>query len=310
MGRRVLDGLDWVFKAKNGGRLRLPCTLDVLVRILATKGRKEQTLPEDGRPSVYSMESFTMSAAVYTLAFCGAFRPSEISVRVNQAKAYTSLPLRIKHISIEFEDQARQRPVRLIIWLPKRKNDQLGEKSDVAVGLTGDDLVCAVQRVVGYLAARQAAGEVLTDESLLFPVDKADGSRVALTYDMLTSAMDVDLAAAGFDAKLYNGHSWRIGHATTLALNGVPEYISTPSLNAAPFRVSAHECFLWSNFCPTHHPVSVKDMGGWSRTSSAFNTYIHRCPQGQRAAFTAFLTRPYVPVANAPPAGFFGMVRS
>ena len=51
-------------------------------------------------------------------------------------------------------------------------------------------------------------------------------------------------------------------------------------------------------------------MGGWSRTSSAFNTYIARAPQAQRAEFTAYLVRPYLQGAGAPQSGFWGMVRS
>jgi hypothetical protein len=54
------------------------------------------------------------------------------------------------------------------------------------------------------------------------------------------------------------------GAATSMALNGVPEYL-------------------------------IKDMGGWSRSSSAFNVYIGRAPQKQRAAYTRFLSQQYSP---------------
>ncbi len=256
---RVLAGLDWVLKAKVGGRLRLPCTLDVLVRILIKKWANESELAPDARPSIYSMKSTVMATAVYCLAFCGALRPSEVSVR-NTATKGKSSPLRIKDITVEYLEG---KPVRLVLWLPGRKNDQMGAKSDIAIGPTDHALVCAISRLLDYIAARKAAGEELTPDSLLFPVADKEGNLSGLTYEQLTSAMDDDLEAAGFNHKLFGGHSWRLGAATTLALNGVPEYL-------------------------------IKQVGGWSLNSTAFTTYIGRAPQAQRASFSAFLARQYV----------------
>jgi len=265
---RVLDGLDWIFKAKVGKRIRLPCTLDVLLKVLQTKWAAEQALPTDQRPNLYSMKCTVTAAAVYSLAFVGALRPSEISVRRNDKKSYISNALKVRDLQVYMKDG---KPFSAILWLPKRKNDQMGEKSDVAIGRTGHDVVCAVQRVYEYLLVRKAAGEVLTDDSLLFPMGDAspDGLKHGLTYEELTKSMDSDLEAAGFDSKLYGGHSWRIGAATTLALNGVPEYM-------------------------------IKDIGGWSRYSSAFNVYFARAPQSLRASFSEFFSRPYSSMNGAP----------
>ena len=135
LARRVLDGLDWVSKARVGGRLRLPCTLDVLVRVLAAKAQLEGEMEAKDRPSVYSMGNFASAAAVYSMAFCGAFRPSEISVRDNQAKGYVSHPLCLKDVTVDRGQDGQ--PIRMIVWLPQRKNDQLGKKSDVVIGVTG-----------------------------------------------------------------------------------------------------------------------------------------------------------------------------
>jgi hypothetical protein len=261
---RVLDGLKWVAKATEGGKLRLPCTFDVLERILISKWTRELEKAKEERPSIYSMDSAVLASAVYCLAFCGCLRPSELSVRVNTGKRYTSLPLRLRDIKVDAQANGI---INLILWLPKRKNDQLGEKSDVSIGPTGHELVCAVRRLMEYLQARRDTGEELTEESLLFPVDDTEGRRAGLTYEQLTRAMDADLEAAGFDSKLYGGHSWRIGAATSLALNGVPEYL-------------------------------IKDIGGWSRSSSAFNVYIGRAPQKQRASYTCYLAKPYSPNAS------------
>lgn len=163
---RVIDGLKWVAKATEGGKLRLPCTFDVLERILIAKWTKELATAAAERPSVYSLDSAVLVSAIYCLAFCGCLRPSEISVRVNAGKQYTSLPLRLKDIKV---DNQANGLINLVLWLPKRKNDQLGEKSDVAIGPTGHDLVCAVKRLLEYLQARRETGEQLTEESFLYP---------------------------------------------------------------------------------------------------------------------------------------------
>jgi hypothetical protein len=264
---RVMAGLEWIYLAHKGSRLRLPCTDQVLRRVVVAKAQAVEALPEADRPSVYSLQSPCFSAAVYSTAFCGGFRPSEISSRKNVLKGYTSLPLRLKDVTFNFDEYGGVLSV--IIWLPHRKNDQAGVKSDVAIGRTGDVLVDCCTRLSEYLEERTAAGEELTGDSFLFPVSNTAGDGWhGLTYEELTASMHEDLLRAGFDADLYNGHSWRIGMATTLALNGVPEYI-------------------------------IKDMGGWSRSSSAFNVYIGRAPQEQRMAFSAFLSQPYSAAAPA-----------
>jgi hypothetical protein len=66
------------------------------------------------------------------------------------------------------------------------------------------------------------------------------------------------------DTTHYKGHSFRIGAATTMAFNGVPDHI-------------------------------IKDMGGWSRESKAFYLYVGKAPQEVRIHMSAFLARAYVP---------------
>ena len=85
-----------------------------------------------------------------------------------------------------------------------------------------------------------------------------------LSYEDLTTALQNDLRAAGYDTTHYKGHSFRIGAATTMAFNGVPEHV-------------------------------IKDMGGWSRDSKAFYLYVGKAPQEVRIHMSAFLARAYVP---------------
>ena len=163
---RVLDGLDWIFKAKVGKRIRLPFTLDVLVKLLQCKARRESALPLDQRPNIYSMDCTFTAAAVYSMAFVGALRPSEIAIRHNSKKGYTSHALRLRDLQVFMKDDL---PVSLILWLPSRKTEQLGDKCDVAMGRTGHEYVCAVQRIFEYLQVRKALGDPLIEDDFLFP---------------------------------------------------------------------------------------------------------------------------------------------
>ena len=105
---------------------------------------------------------------------------------------------------------------------------------------------------------------MLTPDSFLFPIDNGKGGLRPLSYEDLTTALQNDLLAAGYDATHYKGHSFRIGAATTMSFNGVPEHV-------------------------------IKDMGGWSRDSKAFYLNVGKAPQEVRIHMSAFLARAYVP---------------
>ena len=76
--------------------------------------------------------------------------------------------------------------------LPSHKNDQLGKKSDVVIGRADDHLGLGepIDRLLDYLAARRAEGEVFTEESYMFPVKDAGGNLHGLTYHQLTEGMN------------------------------------------------------------------------------------------------------------------------
>lgn len=257
---RVISGIEWVSRSVKGNRVRLPITMVILKKILETKkallaSKKETT-------EFYSLENYDMASAVYALGLCAALRPSELAVR-HTGTGVVSAPLLIEDINFEIE-KGTDTPLSSVLMLPKRKNDQFGEKSDVAFGKTGDAEACGVINVFRWIQKRKEMGEVITPKSYLFPIKTEKGEIAPLTYELLTASMKKDLQAAGYDADCYNGHSFRIGAATTMAMNGVPEYI-------------------------------IKDMGGWARNSAAFNTYVRRTPREVRQSMSVFLTRPYVP---------------
>ena len=202
-----------------------------------------------------SMTNPIFSDAVYAVAFLGSLRPGEIG-QSDQREP----PLLLKNWTVHT-------PVTAVgirfgtLHLAHRKNQQLGDYCDVVMGIT-NSTICAVSAMETYQNARRAQGEVLEETSLLFPARMSDGTFRALSYDTLTATLNADLLRAGFPASQYNGHSFRIGAATSMGLHGVPDY--------------------W-----------IEDLGSWAPGSKAMRGYLHLSPPEARARMTAFLTRPY-----------------
>ena len=251
---QILDGFERAQAAAKGGVTRLPLTFGLLTKLIWDKRTAHAALATE--PSIYSLSSQSMAEAVYTLALVAATRPSEIAVR--NTSAGWSAPLRLKHYVDNHQlDHA-------VLKLPKRKNQQLGERCDIAIGST-HHWVCARTFMRTYLNNRLAAGEELNGESLLFPIRGKSGAIRPMAYHDLTKALEIDLERSGFDPKEYTGHSFRIGAATTMAINGVPT--------------------IW-----------LEDLGGWARGSKALQSYVHLnlAPAQQRADMATFLSRSYV----------------
>jgi len=241
--KRLLKGMEWLEAAQQEGRLRLPITVDVLQDLLVAKWKKHQELKELGKePSIYSMENFYLAAAVYCTGLCGLLRPSEFTVRTTGKKTMSN-PLQRKHLFLRHGLDGGALGASLSI--PKRKTDQLGERSLVELGLTGDQMVCAATWLEKLLALRKEGGEEAdSPEALLFAVSTDGGQTLKpVTYEILRAAMDQDLAAVGRANARYQGHSFRIGGATSLRRNGVPDSI-------------------------------IEDMGGWVRGSLSLPRYI------------------------------------
>jgi hypothetical protein len=258
MLNQVLTGLERMAVQSADRKLRLPITLSILVQMFSAKRQRFNALPLADRPSIYSMDHPVFSEAVECVAFLGAMRPGEVAVRVTGSGVVTT-PLLFRHWSLVEPVGA---PRYACLSLPKRKTDQLGERCDLVIGLTGHSAVCAVSGMEKYFIARAEAGETLTDDSLLFPVCDKHGKLVPLSYDRLTASLAADLALVGYSAERYQGHSFRIGAATTMGMHGVPTY--------------------W-----------IEELGQWAPGSRAMRGYIRLMEPQKRAEMTAWLTKPY-----------------
>ena len=159
----------------------------------------------------------------------------------------------------------------MTVFIERKKVDPQGQRGPVEYGLTGHARLCAVGRVVELLTLRQVAGEVMSLESeapLFATREGVDQPLRPVSYDDMTKQLEVDLAAAGFPAGTFKGHSFRIGCASSLAQNGVPTSV-------------------------------IEDMGGWVRGSLALPRYLRNMtPANVRREMARFFGASYVPPSH------------
>ena len=111
---------------------------------------------------------------------------------------------------------------------------------------------------------RRLAGEKFDDESYLFAIRGADGKLRPVEYDDLRKQLVKDLEAAGYDSSVYLAHSFRIGAASTLHANGVPNSI-------------------------------IEDLGRWVRGSLSIPKYLRGiAPPEMRRRMHVHFAQPYV----------------
>ena len=145
--------------------------------------------------------------------------------------AYVSSMLSWGDIQVD----SHNHPSYLRIVLRQSKTNLFGAGVSLFVGATGDTL-CPVAAVLSYLSVRTSRPGPLFTYQNGRPLSRAD----------LVAAIRQALAAEGFDMSHFNGHSFRIGAATTAAQVGVPDSV-------------------------------IQTLGRWK--SSAFMTYVQTSPQ-------------------------------
>jgi len=229
------------------------------------------------------MQSYALSAALYCTLFIGLHRPSECTQR-KTSKGPVSAPPRVQDLALKYRARDTDQPLSeqnrvvdgMSLFIERKKVDKNGERGAVEYGVTGNLHLCAVSRVVGLLLVRQALGEDIAQAGAapLFATSDGVGQPLRpVTYEELTKQLEVDLAAAGFPAGSFKGHSFRIGGASGLAQNGVPTSI-------------------------------IEDMGGWVRGSLALPRYLRNMtPANVRREMARFFGSSYAPPANEPEDG-------
>lgn len=200
---------------------RLPVTPDVLTQLYTTWSS----------PPV-SPDAHMLWAAC-CLGFFAFLRSGEFTCP--SLAAYS--PAMLSPRDIQVDDHAN--PTCVFVTLRSSKTDIFGRGQTLCIGSTGNHL-CPVAALLSYLALQTPgpgtlfvyqSGQLLSRQSLVHEVRRA-------------------LVASGRDLSRYNGHSFRIGAATTAAVVGLPDSL-------------------------------IQALGRWR--SSAFLRYI-RTPQDQLAA--------------------------
>lgn len=209
--RMRLVAISTAHKSK-GHRLdtKAPQILRVLQGIARTKGtavdKKEAATLEIVRDAVRALsKQNTLRAlrdrAILLLGFAAALRRSELSA------------IDCSHI--------RMTPEGLILTLPRRKTDQEGEGTEIGVPCGQDARYCPVRTVKAWI---EQAG--LEEGPLFRAVSRADRAKASRLCDRdVARVIQAAVAAAGYEADTFGGHSLRAGFATTAGRAGIPERI-------------------------------------------------------------------------------------
>ena len=191
----LLRGIKRVQSQAGPRLLRLPITASLMRRIKAALA---------GQPSSYNNVLLWAACCTGFFGFlrCGEFLVPD-GVQFNQRDH-----LCLSDISIDTSTPSWT----ISLHIRVSKTDQFRQGSTVVLGSTGAD-ICPVAAIVDYLQFRGS------NPGPLFQLQ--DGK--PLHRKLFTTQVQQALSLAGFDPSLFNGHSFRIGAATTANLVGVPE---------------------------------------------------------------------------------------
>ena len=191
----LLRGVQRMQASPSSARRRLPITASLMQRIKSQLARD---------PASYVNH---MTWAACCTGFFGFLRCSEFLLP-DQGPFDPSCHLSIADISLRQSTS----PWFFVVNIKKSKTDQFGAGTQVVLGATGLT-ICPVSALLDFLAVRGDAPGPL----FIFP----DGS--PLRRGVFVHQVQSSLAASGLTSSNFNGHSFRIGAATTASAAGVPE---------------------------------------------------------------------------------------
>ena len=179
----------------SSSRIRLPITASIMRRI------KTQLA---GDPTAYLNK---LIWAACCTGFFGFLRCGEFLVP-NGVQFHPSYHLCLSDLSlIQSHPQWR-----IILSIKVSKTDQFRRGTQIVLGATAADL-CPVAALLDYLAVRGGAPGPLFITS----------DSHALTRSVFVQWVQAALSASGIDGSKFNGHSFRIGAATSASQAGVPD---------------------------------------------------------------------------------------
>ena len=194
--QQVVRGIRKVQALEKPTQLRLPVTIDIMLKIKAVLSRN---------PHKYHN---IMMWAVCCIAFFGFLRCSEFTVPNHDSYDPDA--------NLSYDDVAvdnRTCPTLLTLKLKQSKTDPFRAGVTLTLGKT-DKEVCPVTALMPYLAIRgPQKGPLFITETHNY-----------LTQPIFRSLLKELLQQAGLHTEQYNTHSFRIGAATTAKSVGISDY--------------------------------------------------------------------------------------
>ena len=191
----LLRGIRRTQVLKAPPRVRLPITATLLRKIKSVLAQQSSEYQN------------VLTWAACCTGFFGFLRCGEFLVPDG---ATFSPDIHLTIADVTFQASAQEQVFYLNIKVSK--TDQYRQGSTVALGSTGADL-CPVAALLDYLALRgKSDGPLFRHE---------DGS--PLVRHQFTSVVQQALSSTGLEGSQFNGHSFRIGAATTASAAGIPD---------------------------------------------------------------------------------------
>jgi integrase len=187
---------------------RAPQIATVLRGIARTNGsavtKKEAATLDVVRDAVRALAKVdgtkaTRDRAILLIGFAAALRRSELAA------------IDVEHLRFTADG--------LVLTLPRRKTDQLGEGTEIGIPFGHDPQTCPVHAAKAWIAT---AG--LTSGPLFCSISRGGNVKALRMTDRdIARVIQGAVALAGYDAATFGGHSLRAGFATTAGRAGVPE---------------------------------------------------------------------------------------
>ena len=177
------------------GKVRLPITLDIMHRL------RGAWLSSPGLPDKI------MLWAAACAGFFGFLRAGEFTVPSMQVYD-PEVHLSLSDLSVD----SHSSPSMACLRIKQSKTDPFRQSVDVFLCRTNSP-ICPVEAIVSYIGVRSST------PGPLFVLH----SGTPLTRSYLVTQLQAALRAAGLNDKQFNGHSFRIGAATTAAMQGLED---------------------------------------------------------------------------------------
>ena len=191
---QVVKGAKREYAKKNPDkRERLPITPELLMQMKQVWSREPKKFDN------------IMLWAACCVCYFGFLRSGEVTVP-SEAAYDSSVHLNMSDIAVD----SIYSPSTIKIKIKASKTDQFRKGVDIYLGRTHNQL-CPVEALLAYIAIRGK------EQGMLFRFE----DKRLLTKDRFVSRVRETLSQTGVNEKLYSGHSFRIGAATTAGRKGL-----------------------------------------------------------------------------------------